>query len=89
MCLGSWVYNDNRDKGDMDGMKEDTDVQRPLRVAVIGRDGVIEYRQLAMSEPLSGQGNGKVVFPFENTSVHSDAWKASDHVRLLKKGKDQ
>lgn len=57
-----------------------------VRVAVIGKDGVMEYREVPLQaeEPRGGQ-RGKVVFPFERTSVHSDAWRASKHARFIAK----
>lgn len=66
-------------------MKEDAGGNKPLRVAVIGREGIIEYRQIATAEPTHTGPNGKVVFPFRNTSVHSDGWKASDHTTFIEK----
>ena len=62
---------------------EETDVH-VLRVAVIGRDGNVEYKSLPTCPDKADDTKGTVVYPFKNTNVISSTWKASEHVKFLK-----
>lgn len=63
---------------------------RSVQVAVIGRDGKVEYIVLPPREEKvkPTQRAGKVVFPFAGTDVHSDTWRAGDHVTLTPRKKN-
>lgn len=58
----------------------------PMRIAVLGKNGEIEYIQTNSeeTEPVT-EKSGMVLFPFQNTKIHSDSWKASDHARIVLK----
>lgn len=47
-------------------------------------NGKSNRRRTPLRQKDTEQRNGQVIFPFRNTKVHSDAWRASDHVTLLK-----
>lgn len=59
----------------------------PLRVAVISRDGYVQYRQFSISAA-SESGLGRIVYPFRSQPVYSNSWKASSHTKLLPRGEN-
>lgn len=63
------------------------------RVAIIARDGSVQYQRFHTqheSAPVAQpEGKeGQVIFPFRETRVHSNAWRASDHVTFVKRAQD-
>ena len=70
--------------------KHDADEEKVFRIAVIGSDGIAQYRDVPRTNPIAPPtGKGKVVFPFAATAVHSESWKATDHVFFIPKDGDK
>lgn len=57
----------------------------PKRLGILCRDGSLSYRTLEKREDEAAVLPGKVLFPFKQTNVHSDKWKASEHTRFISK----
>lgn len=69
--------------------KQDHEVQ-PLQVAIIARDGTVQYRALNRTvEETEAPKEGKLIFPFQRQNVHSTAWKASEHTRLIRQDEEE
>lgn len=65
-------------------MSEKERMQMPIRVAVIGQDGDVAYREVE-NRQASGEKteqSGLLLFPFDKTNVHSSSWKVSEHATL-------
>lgn len=63
--------------------------EKPVFVAVIGNDGEVEYRKVENQKaPAADAKQGEVVFPFCGTAVHSNPWKASEHIKLVERRRD-
>lgn len=56
--------------------------QDAVKVAVIDEEGNIIYRNLPTGNPATEPKKGKILFPFPHAPVHSDAWRAGDHIKL-------
>lgn len=54
-----------------------------VRMAVMQKDGTVEYRQMPVKPETSENSKGEVIYPFKRTPISSEGWRASDHVRLI------
>lgn len=70
-------------------MEMNAESWRYMRMAVMDKDGTVEHLRLPVQPNKAGNGKGEVIYPFKQTPVCSDGWRASDHVRLILKDDEE
>lgn len=68
--------------------KSDEKKEKAMHFGVIDQNGKTTKREVTAPKKSCAKPKGEkgcIVFPFERTSVRSDAWRASEHIKLTGK----